>query len=414
MISAPPRFPRPRLRQALGAYPGTARAVFACKANVTVAVLREVFGEGLGADVASEGELAAALAAGANPETVIVHGNNKSDADLGAAVEAGCGLVVVDHPGELDQLDGIAAEYDVVQRVLVRVTPGIEADTHRKIVTGHSDSKFGFAPADALDVLDSIETFANLSAAGLHVHLGSQIRDLRTYVDAIGWLANLIDENGLGELSVLDLGGGLRRGPHRIGRGTPDRYCVGRSSAAVDRGSWPLAACRARTRARAGALDRGPRRRDAVLGGGDQTGADRHGVRGGRRRHVRQSPADAVCGRVPGVVVADRADAPAALTYTIAGKHCETGDVLIEAAALPRLASGDVLAVPATGAYTASMASNYNAVPRPAAVMVAGGEARLIGASRDGHRPARTRGRCFSVSGARRPTTWPRRSPGRP
>ena len=363
--------------EALGAYPGTARAVFACKANVTVAVLREVFGEGLGADVASEGELAAALAAGANPETVIVHGNNKSDADLGAAVEAGCGLVVVDHPGELDQLDGIAAEYDVVQRVLVRVTPGIEADTHRKIVTGHSDSKFGFAPADALDVLDSIETFANLSAAGLHVHLGSQIRDLRTYVDAIGWLANLIDQNGLGELSVLDLGGGFAVAHTESDEAPAITTAVGTIVSAVAEAMAARGLPLPELVLEPGRSIVGPAGVTLYSVGAIkqvQTGTVYAAVDGG----MSDNPRPTLYSAVYQAFVADRADAPAAMSYTIAGKHCETGDVLIERAALPQLASGDVLAVAATGAYTASMASNYNAIPRPAAVMVGGGEARLI------------------------------------
>src|SRR6476659_8324249 len=134
----------------LESYPEASRAVYACKANATVAVIAAVVGEGLGADVASAGELAAALRAGAKPESVIVHGNNKSDADLSAAIEAGCGLVVVDHMGELDQVERLAAAAGRVQPVLVRVTPGIDADPHAKIRTAHHGSKFALPPADAL------------------------------------------------------------------------------------------------------------------------------------------------------------------------------------------------------------------------------------------------------------------------
>ena len=342
-----------------------------------MAVLREVLAEGLGADVASEGELAAALAAGADPASVIVHGNNKSDADLDAAVRVGCGLVVLDHPGELDQLDRIAAAHGVVQRVLVRVTPGITADTHRKIVTGHSDSKFGFAPADALDALDRAAALAHLAPAGLHVHLGSQIRDLRTYLEAVGWLANLIDENGLGELGVLDLGGGLAVA-HTTGEQVPD----------IATGVTEIVLAVAEAMAARGLplpeLVLEPGR--SIVGPAGVTlysvgaikqvesGTTYAAVDGG----MSDNPRPTLYAAKYEALVADRADAPAQVTYTIAGKHCETGDVLIERAELPQLAAGDVLAVAATGAYTASMASNYNAIPRPAAVMVEDGTARQI------------------------------------
>ncbi len=363
--------------EALGSYPGSARAVFACKANVTVGVLREVLAQGLGADAASEGELAAALAAGADPAQVVLHGNNKSDADLRAAVAAGCGLVVVDHPGELDQLDRIAGEAGVVQRVLVRVTPGIEADTHKKIVTGHSDSKFGFAPADALDALDRAAELPNLEPAGLHVHLGSQIRDLRTYVEAVGWLASLIDENGLGELSVLDLGGGLAVA-HTDGDEAPDiatgvEHIAGSVAEAIAARGLPLPELLLEP----GRSIVGPAGVTLYSVGAIKTvatGTVYAAVDGG----MSDNPRPTLYAAKYQALVADRADAPGEVTYTIAGKHCETGDVLIESALLPELSAGDVLVIPATGAYTASMASNYNALPRPAAVMVENGEARLI------------------------------------
>ena len=195
--------------EALDSYPGPARAVFACKANATVAVLAEVFAQGLGADVATEGELAAALRAGGRPELMVVHGNNKSDADIRRAVLAGAGLIVVDHAGELDQVEAMAAESGVVQWVAVRITPGIVADTHAKIVTGHDTSKFGLAPPDALDALDAAGALPHLEPAGLHVHVGSQIRDLGTYERVADWLVELISEHGLGDLPLLDLGGGF-------------------------------------------------------------------------------------------------------------------------------------------------------------------------------------------------------------
>ena len=278
----------------LESYPGASRAVYACKANATVAVIAAVVGEGLGADVASAGELAAALRAGASPESVIVHGNNKSDADLSAAIEAGCGLVVVDHMGELDQVERLAAAAGRVQPVLVRVTPGIDADTHQKIRTGHHGSKFGFAAPDALDALDRAGSLLHVQPAGLHVHLGSQINQLRTYASAVDWLVAFIEEHGLGELPVLDLGGGLgdrpRAGRHRA----RDPAVAGGDLRAPDRCADRTRAADAGAGGGTGPLDRRAGRDDAVPGRVDQARGRRHGVRSGGRRHVRQPTAGAV------------------------------------------------------------------------------------------------------------------------
>jgi diaminopimelate decarboxylase len=356
---------------ALESYPGPSRAVYACKANSTVGVIRVLVEEGLGADVASEGELAAALRA------VVVHGNNKSDADLAAAVTARAGLIVVDHLGELDQLERIAAEAGRVQPVLVRVTPGIEVDTHHKIVTGHDTSKFGFAPADALDALDHAAGLVHLQPSGLHVHLGSQIKDVGTYTRAVDWLTAFIEDHGLGDLPVLDLGGGLgvayadgdieleiqqaleaivaHLSERLIAHGLPMPELIvepGRS----------IVGPAGTTLYRVGAVKRS--------GGGTVYAA----VDGG----MSDNPRPALYGARYRAIVSDRPDAQPDAVYSIAGKHCESGDVLIEGIALPELHPGDLLAVPVTGAYAASMASTYNALPRPAAVLVSGGEAELV------------------------------------
>ena len=278
----------------LESYPGASRAVYACKANATVAVIAAVVGEGLGADVASAGELAAALRAGAKPESVIVHGNNKSDADLSAAIEAGCGLVVVDHMGELDQVERLAAAAGRVQPVLVRVTPGIDADTHDKIRTGHHGSKFGFAAPDALDALDRAGSLLHVQPAGLHVHLGSQINQLGTYASAVDWLVAFIEEHGLGELPVLDLGGGLgiAHAPGDIElaiQPSLEAICAHLTDALIAHG-LPHAGAGGGT----GPLDRRARRDDAVPGRVDQARGRRHRLRSGGRRHVRQPAAGAV------------------------------------------------------------------------------------------------------------------------
>ena len=361
----------------IDSYPFSARLVYACKANATVGVLRVILAQGLGADVASAGELVAALRAGADPAAIVVHGNNKSDDDLAAAIGAGAGLVVIDHMGEAAQIERIAAEAGRVQRVLVRVTPGIEAETHHKIATGHHGSKFGLAPADALDALDAANGMAHLHPAGLHVHLGSQIHDTGTYTDAVDWLVSFIEDNGLGELGTLDLGGGfaiahrdeeielpveegveqvvLHLAERLIAHGLPMPELIlepGRS----------IAGPSGVTLYTVGAIKQ--------VGDGTVFAA----VDGG----MSDNPRPALYGARYEAIVCDRADAPPQRSYDIAGKHCETGDVLIEDAYLPELRPGDVLAVPATGAYNASMASNYNQLPRPAAVLVEDGSATLI------------------------------------
>jgi diaminopimelate decarboxylase len=358
-------------------YPGASRAVYACKANATVAVIAAMVAEGLGADAASAGELAAALRAGADPSAVIVHGNNKSGDDLEAAVAAGCGLVVIDHLGELEQLEEIAAAAGRVQPVLVRVTPGIEADTHHKIRTGHHGSKFGFAPPDALDALDRAGELLHLQPAGLHIHLGSQIRELGTYTAAIDWLVEFIEQHGLGDLPVLDLGGGLgiAHVPGELELAIEpavESICAHLTDRLIAHGlpmpelviepGRSIVGPAGTTLYRVGAIKQvGDGTRFAAVDGG-----------------MSDNPRPALYSAVYTAIAARRPDAPPDVTYSIVGKHCESGDVLIEDIALPQLQTGDLLAVPATGAYNASMASTYNLLPRPAAVMVGDGAVRLV------------------------------------
>jgi diaminopimelate decarboxylase len=357
-------------REALAAYPGSARAVYACKANATVGLLRVLLDEGMGMDVASEGELAHALAAGAPPERLVVHGNNKSDADVRAAVAAGAGLVVVDHLDELGQIERIAAWADHVQPVLLRVTPGIAADTHATIQTGHAASKFGMAPAEIGAALERAGGLPHLRVDGLHVHLGSQIRDLATYLHAVDWLAGFEPAR---RLPVLDLGGGLAI-PYTDDEDVPDlRAAVAATAAAVAGRFAPLPEL---------VLEPG---RSVVgtcgvtlytVGAVKETdaGVTYVAVDGG----MSDNPRPVLYGARYQAWIADRADAAPDAVYAVAGKHCESGDVLIERAPLPAPRAGDVLAVAATGAYSASMASNYNGLPRPAAVLAAEGEARII------------------------------------
>jgi len=356
--------------EALAGYPGSARAVYACKANATVGLLRILVEEGMGMDVASEGELAHALAADVPPGRIVVHGNNKSDADVRAAVAARAGLVVVDHVEELDQVERIAAGAGTVQPILLRVTPGIEADTHAKIRTAHAASKFGIAPADAGAAIERAAAHPHLRLDGLHVHLGSQIRDLDTYLDAVDWLAGFGPARAL---RVLDLGGGLAI-PYTDDEDAPDlRAAVTATAEAVagrfdprpelvlEPGRSVVGTCGV-TLYTVGAVKR------------TAAGVTYVAVDGG----MSDNPRPVLYGARYQAWIADRADTAADATYAVAGKHCESGDVLIERAPLPAPRPGDILVVAATGAYAASMASNYNGLPRPAAVLVAGGAARPV------------------------------------
>ena len=357
-------------REALAGYPGGARAAYGCKANPTVGLLRILLEEGMGMDVASEGELAHALAAGAPGELLVVHGNNKSDADVRAAVAAGAGLLVVDHLGELDQVERIAAELGRIQPILLRVTPGIDAATHAKIRTGHASSKFGMAPAEVSRAIERASACPHLRLDGLHVHLGSQIRDLGTYVEAVDWLARF---PGIAELPVLDIGGGLAIAYTDDDRAPEIRTAVEATIAAVAERFDPLPEL---------VLEPG---RSVVgtcgvtlytVGAVKETagGITYVAVDGG----MSDNPRPVLYGARYQAWIADRAaDEPDAV-YAVAGKHCESGDVLIEEARLPAPRPGDVLAVAATGAYSASMASNYNSLPRPAAVIVGDGTARPV------------------------------------
>jgi diaminopimelate decarboxylase len=357
-------------RDALAGYPGSARTVYACKANATVGLLRVLVEEGMGMDVASEGELAHALAAGAAPERLVVHGNNKSDADVRAAVAAGAGLLVVDHLQELDQVERIVAEQGRDQPVLLRVTPGIEADTHAKIQTAHAASKFGMAPAEIGAAIERAAACPHLRLDGLHVHLGSQIRDLDAYLAAVEWLARF---EPAARLPVLDLGGGLAI-PYTDDDDAPDLHtAVTATATAVARSFDPRPEL---------VLEPG---RSVVgtcgvtlytVGAVKETaaGVTYVAVDGG----MSDNPRPVLYGARYQAWIADRAgDGPDGV-YAVAGKHCESGDVLIEQAPLPAPRPGDVLVVAATGAYSASMASTYNALPRPAAVLVADGDARTI------------------------------------
>ena len=345
-----------------------ALVVFGTKAFPNVALLRLLADEGLGADVSTRGELEFALRAGVPGDRIVFHGNNKSDEELRAAGAAGA-LVVLDAGDEVERAAAAG-----VEAVLVRVTPGIEAETHRSIQTAHSESKFGLAPDDALAAVRSALA-AGLDVAGLHVHIGSQLVRADESVIAVERVVDLA-RRCRAELGwtprVFDLGGGLGI-RHARDEHAPDAAEFARELVERFRAAWPdearlilepgrsLIGRAGVTVYRVGVSKRTP-------------GATYVAVDGG----MSDNPRPQLYATRYEALLANRADAPVDGTYRIAGKHCESGDVLIDQVELPEPRRGDLLSVPATGAYTLAMASNYNGVPRPAAVLVADGSARLI------------------------------------
>ena len=347
--------------------------VYGSKAFPNLALLRLFAEEGFGADATTLGELELARRAGIPGERIVLHGNNKLDEELRAAAGLGA-LVAVD---ALDEIERAAAAG--VRRALVRVTPGIEADTHEAIRTAHHGSKFGLPPDDALTAVRALQD-AGVEVEGLHVHIGSQLLHLRAAAMTVEWLA-LFAARCRAELDwtprVLDVGGGL--GVAHVPEETPPSIAdfVATVAGEIER-AWAL------ERLEPPRLVLEPGR--SLVG---RAGVTVYTVGSVKRASesttyvavdggMSDNPRPALYGARYGALLANRADEPAAGGYAVAGRHCESGDVLIERVELPEPRRGDLLAIPATGAYTLAMASNYNAVPRPAAVLVAGGRARLI------------------------------------
>jgi diaminopimelate decarboxylase len=360
-------------RAYLGAAPG-ARVVYGVKAFPNAAILRLLANEGLGADVSTLGELELALHAGLRGEQLVVHGNNKSDEELEAAARAGAAFVVID---SLDEVERAATAG--VRRALVRVTPGVEADTHPAIRTAHEGSKFGLPPEQALEAVTRAHA-VGLETAGLHVHIGSQLLDTKAALTTVEWVgefaARCRDELDWTP-EVADLGGGLGIRYVESEQAPSIESFVGEVTSRLEQ-VW---------------LDRGLPKPQLILEPGRSL-VGRAGVTiyevgtvkqvsdeityvavdGGMSDNPRPQLYDAAYSGL----LANRADEPPTGTFVVCGKHCESGDVMIHGLPLPEPKRGDLLAVPGTGAYTLAMASNYNSVPRPAAVLVSSGEWRVI------------------------------------
>lgn len=359
-------------------YPGESLVIYASKAWNCLAVCAIAAQEGLGIDVVSGGELHTALTAGVNPEQIYFHGNNKSQAELAAGVAANC-RIVVDNWHELTSLAKLAAHQPEPVKILLRLTPGIECHTHDYIRTGHIDSKFGFDPDQLEAVFAYVSQQPGLHCLGLHAHIGSQIFELQPHEDLgevlVGWLQKAA-HYGL-SITELDVGGGLGiRYTESDDPPSIDTWVQIVSQgikAACDRAGVPLP----KLISEPGRSLIGSACVTAYTVGSQKTipGLSTYvAVDGG----MSDNPRPITYQSEYRALAASQMSALLAHTVTLAGKHCESGDIVIQQASLPDLAAGDVVVVAGTGAYNYSMASNYNRVPRPAAVLVHQGNAELI------------------------------------
>lgn len=363
-------------------YGGNGLVLYANKAFCSLYTCRIVAEEGLGADVVSGGELYTAIKAGFPMDKIYFHGNNKTEEELEMAVENGVGHIICDNIYELKMLNDIAKKHGVVQSIMFRIKPGIDAHTHSFIRTGQIDSKFGVAleNGEAFEIYQMAHEMSNVNPDGIHCHIGSQIFDIEPFTQAaevmMNFAGDLKDKLGL-EIKKLNLGGGY--GIRYTENDDPvpyDEYIKHVSETVketakkreieipfilMEPGRSIIAPAGITLYTVGGIKDiKNVRKYVSVDGGmGDNP-----------RYILYESEYDAV--------VANKADAEKTQKVTIAGKCCESGDILAKDIMMPEIEVGDTLAVLATGAYNYSMASNYNRIPRPAVIAVKDGESRVV------------------------------------
>jgi diaminopimelate decarboxylase len=340
------------------------RAVFASKAFPCTAVQRVMVHEGLGLDVAGGGEILTALKAGVDPALIVLHGNAKTTEEITMAVENGIGLIVVDGPDDVDRLEAIVPA-GRTQDVLVRVIPGVTADTHAHVLTGHEGSKFGLAPAAAAELISRIERSSRLQMRGVHAHVGSQILEAEPLAEAVAPLA------ALGEFDIYDLGGGLGARytwadhPPMIAEYLDVLIAAAREHLPPDaqiiiEPGRSMVATSAATIYRVITVKRGQTIFVAVDGGmGDNLEV-------------------ALFDQRFEAGIANRLDATEGEIVTVVGRHCESGDILVAGVPLNKPRVDDLLVVPATGAYCYTMSNNYNGNRRIPVVFVASGTPSLV------------------------------------
>ncbi|MEJ6618270.1 MAG: diaminopimelate decarboxylase [Candidatus Planktophila sp.] len=373
------------LQDHFGANAGT--VYYAAKAFISVAVAKWVKECGIGIDVCTGGELAVAIAGGIDPQKIEVHGNNKSISEIDRAIAAGVKTIVIDSHHEIERVAALAKKHGVVQAVMLRLTPGIQAHTHESISTAHEDVKFGFSIASgaAWRAIIDVQNHPQLELRGFHSHIGSQIFGTDSFQLAadrlIALLAHYRDEFAK-ELPELDLGGGygIAYLPNEVAlepdvvmpalysavSGACKKYNLKIPKISIEPG-------RAIVGPTTFTLYEVGTTKDVVL----EDGSIRRyiSVDGGMSDNIRPSLYDSQYH----AVIAHRASVAESISSRVVGKHCETGDIVIRDISLPAdIAPGDLIAVPATGAYGRSMASNYNHVPRPPVVAVLKGKARII------------------------------------
>lgn len=384
---------RSRCRAMADAFDGAANVHYASKAFLTVRIAHWVQEEGLCLDVASDGELAVALRAGFPPERITLHGNNKLDQTLDTAVRAGVGHIVIDSLSEVHRLAAIAAQAGVRQEVLIRVTPGVHADTHEFIATSHEDQKFGLSLASgaAREAVLAAASYDSLAVVGLHCHVGSQVFSADGFVLAAERILTLLgqlhaelpnQQDAKDTLDILDLGGG-----YGIAY-TPAERPLDVAAVAEDLKRRVRQAAQARGyetprimvepgRAIAGqstvTLYTVGTIKDVPTG---ENSTRRYlACDGGMSDNIRP----ALYGAVYDGRVVNRTVAGTPVPTRLVGSHCESGDIIIENAVWPDgIAPGDLIGVAGTGAYCFSMSSRYNMFRRPAVVSVKDGQARLM------------------------------------
>ncbi len=359
-------------------YPGESLPVYASKANSSLLMSSIASSEGLGLDAVSAGELLTALQGGMPGERMVLHGNNKNDEELLLAYDNNV-TVVVDNQHDLDRLKALIPPDAEPAQLMLRFTPGIECHTHEYIRTGHLDSKFGFDPDQLEPVLKSLigESWAKLT--GLHAHIGSQIFELEPHRDLAAVMADALK-------LARDLGHPVR--DLNVGGGLGIRYTESDDPPSIDR--WVQVVAEAVTKA---CRERGlelprlmcePGRSLVATAGVTLYSVGSRKTIPGIRTYVAidggmsDNPRPITYQSLYTCCLADRPLATADETVNLVGKHCESGDVLLKDLPLPTTRTGDVVTVFATGAYNASMSSNYNRIPRPAAVVVKDGSSELV------------------------------------
>jgi len=363
-------------------YAGNGMVLYASKAFCCKEMCRICAEEGMGLDVVSGGELFTALSVDFPAEKIYFHGNNKTPEELQMAVDHHVGRIVVDNIFELETLDKIARDADRVIEILFRIKPGINAHTHDFIRTGQIDSKFGFAleTGEAMQAVKKALTMVNLKLMGIHCHIGSQIFDIDPFELAAKVMLDFIaqvKEETCTELGVLNLGGGFGIKYLQTDRPRPFADYMKKVSAVIKEYSAELGlkmpyviiepgrsivGAAGITLYTVGAVKKIPNVRTYISVDG--------GMGDNPRYILYQAQYEIIC--------ANKANEPRECTATIAGKCCETGDLIQEGTSVQRVEPGDILAVLSTGAYNYSMASNYNRIPRPPVVFVKDGEARLV------------------------------------